>query len=202
MKNNSLKKQLENLNLSFDEQFYARCEKFNSLLKEWGKVHNLTSPASLNDADIELNIIDSIYPLTFLNSFSSLADVGTGAGYPGLILAIAKPDIPCALIEPRAKRAAFLNYAKNILGLKNVQVIQKRVEDVKEMTFSLITSRAVTNTQLLLDITKNISKENTSYLFYKGSICEDEIQENQPQAYEIISVGEHRNYLYIKGYNK
>jgi len=202
MKNNSLKKQLENLNFSFDELFYERCEKFNSLLKEWGKVHNLTSPASLNDADIELNIIDSIYPLIFLNSFSSLADVGTGAGYPGLILAIAKPDIPCTLIEPRAKRAAFLNYAKNILGLKNVQVIQKRVEDVKEMTFSLITSRAVTNTQLLLDITKNISKENTSYLFYKGSICEDEIQENQPQTYEIISVGEHRNYLYIKGYNK
>jgi len=199
VKNESLKKQLEGIDLLFDELFYERCEKYKSLLKEWGKVHNLTSPASLNDSDIETNIIDSLYPLKFLNTFTSLADVGTGAGYPGLILAIAKPDIPCTLIEPRAKRGAFLNFAKNILGLKNVQVIQARVENVTDKKFSLITSRAVTNTKLLLDITKNISDDETSYLFYKGTICKDEIDENQPDNYEIVSVGEYRNYLYIKG---
>lgn len=126
MKNDSLKRELTNIDLEFDDLFFERCQKFTSLLKEWGKVHNLTSPASLNDNDIEANIIDSIYPLKFLNPFDSFADVGTGAGYPGLILAIAKPEISCTLIEPRAKRAAFLNYAKNILGLKKVQVIQKK----------------------------------------------------------------------------
>lgn len=199
MRDNSLQYQLNAINLDFDEIFYERCEKFKSLLKEWGKVHNLTSPASLNDNDIEANIIDSLYPLKFLNPFSSLADVGTGAGYPGLILAIAKPDIPCTLIEPRAKRAAFLNYAKNILGLKNIQVVQKRVEDVTATHFELITSRAVTNTGFLLDLTKNIVDENTAYLFYKGSICEDEITQNTPLNYEIVGVGEYRNYLYIKG---
>ncbi len=199
MKNEALQKQLEDIDLSFDGLFYERCEKFKSLLKEWGRVHNLTSPAGLNDHEIEINIIDSIYPLKFLTSFDSFADVGTGAGYPGLILAIARPNVPCVLIESRAKRASFLNFAKNILGLKNVQVIQKRVEDVQGLTFSLITSRAVSNTELLLDITKNISNENTAYLFYKGSICEDEIEANKPQNYEIISVGEYRNYLYIKG---
>lgn len=63
----------------------------------------------------------------------------------------------------------------------------------------LVTSRAVTNTELLLHLTKNISDENTAYLFYKGSICEDEIAKNTPQNYEIVSVGDYRNYLYIKG---
>ncbi len=199
MKNDSLKRELTNIDLEFDDLFFERCQKFTSLLKEWGKVHNLTSPASLNDNDIEANIIDSIYPLKFLNPFDSFADVGTGAGYPGLILAIAKPEISCTLIEPRAKRAAFLNYAKNILGLKKVQVIQKRVEDVTTIKVDLVTSRAVTNTELLLHLTKNISDENTAYLFYKGSICEDEIAKNTPQNYEIVSVGDYRNYLYIKG---
>lgn len=199
MKNDNLQQQLTDINLNFDALFYERCEKFKSLLKEWGRVHNLTSPASLNDSDIEGNIIDSLYPLKFLNHFDSFADVGTGAGYPGLILAIAKPDISCTLIEPRAKRAAFLSYVKNILGLKNVQVIQKRVEDVATTQFELITSRAVTNTELLLDLTKNIADENTAYLFYKGSICEEEIKTNRPHNYEIISVGDYRNYLYIKG---
>ena len=103
MKNDNLQQQLTDINLNFDALFYERCEKFKSLLKEWGRVHNLTSPASLNDSDIEGNIIDSLYPLKFLNHFDSFADVGTGAGYPGLILAIAKPDISCTLIEPRAK---------------------------------------------------------------------------------------------------
>ncbi|MCI0500237.1 MAG: 16S rRNA (guanine(527)-N(7))-methyltransferase RsmG [Epsilonproteobacteria bacterium] len=199
MKNDNLKKELTNINLELDELFFERCEKFKSLLKEWGKVHNLTSPASLNDSDIESNIIDSLYPLRFLNQFDSFADVGTGAGYPGLIMAMAKPEISCMLIEPRAKRAAFLNYVKNVLGLKHVQVLQKRVENVDGVKVELVTSRAVTNTELLLDLTKNISDENTSYLFYKGSICQDEIKINTPQNYEIISVGDYRNYLYIKG---
>lgn len=199
MKNSFLNSQFESIGLSFDGIFYERCEKFKSLLKEWGKVHNLTSPASLNDADIETNILDSIYPLSFIESFDSFADVGTGAGYPGLLIAIARPDIRCALIEPRAKRAAFLNYAKNILGLKNITIIQKRVEDVKDLTFSLITSRAVTNTSLLLDITKNISSNDSSYLFYKGSVCAEEIKDLENSNYTIIEFGEHRNYLYIKG---
>ncbi len=201
MKNSFLNNQFTSIGLSFDDIFYTRCEKFKSLLKEWGKVHNLTSPASLNDSDIETNIVDSIYPLSFIDEFDSFADVGTGAGYPGLLLAIARPDIRCALIEPRAKRAAFLNYAKNILGLKNITIIQKRVEDVKDLTFDLITSRAVTNTNLLLNITQDISNKESSYLFYKGSICSEELQDLdlEDTLYTITEFGEHRNYLYIKG---
>ncbi len=194
----TLKKELENHDLHFDELFYERCAKFTTLLKEWGKVHNLTSLNNLNDIDIKTNIIDSLYPLRFLEDFSSFADIGTGAGYPGMILAIAKPDTKAVLIEPRVKRVAFLNFVKNVLGLQNIEIIQKRAEDVKDKSFELITSRAVTNTNLLLKLTKNISTKDTKYLFYKGSICEDELDDVENKNYEIFEFGLHRNYLYMK----
>ena len=65
-------------------------------------------------------------------------------------------------------------------------------------SFDLITSRAVTNTTLLLSITNNIASAETEYLFYKGSICEDEIKDAKIKNYEVIQSGVHRNYLYIK----
>jgi len=192
-----LKQKLKDINLEFDDIFYARCEQYISLLKQWGRVHNLSSAKELEQEAIELNIVDSIYPVKFLKDFSSMADIGTGAGYPGLLLAIARPDIKITLIEPRSKRVAFLKFTRALLNLKNVDVIASRAQEIKNEAYDLITSRAVTNTALLLDITKNISNENTKYLFYKGSLALEEVDEAKINNYEIISVGEHRNYLYI-----
>ncbi len=179
-----------------EDEFSKRCDVFTSLLQQWGKVHNLSGRLSTDD--IKENIIDSIYPLQYLDSFKSFADIGTGAGYPGLILAMARSDIKCYLIEPRVKRVAFLNFVKNSLGLKNVEVIGKRVEDVENVEVDLVTSRAVTNTKLLLDITKNISTETTSYLFYKGSLLESEIEEAKLENTQVY-FRKDRNYLYLKG---
>ncbi|MDX9962097.1 MAG: class I SAM-dependent methyltransferase, partial [Aliarcobacter sp.] len=73
-----------------------------------------------------------------------------------------------------------------------------RVEEVKDLKVDLITSRAVTNTSLLLDITKDIKKENSSYLFYKGSMLENELEIAKINNYTVINKKD-RNYLYIKG---
>ena len=197
-----LKEKLKAIDLEFDDMFYARCEQYISLLKQWGKVHNLSSAKELEQEAIEANIVDSIYSLKFLESFESMADIGTGAGYPGMLLAIARPDVRCTLIEPRSKRVSFLKFTTALLGLQNVQILEKRAEDVSTEGYDLITSRAVTNTSLLLDITKNITNKNTSFLFYKGSLALQEIQDAKINNYEIISVGEHRNYMYIKNKGK
>lgn len=191
-----LKQLLEENNLFFDDRFYEDCEIFIKLLQQWGKVHNLSG--RLSRSDIEENILDSIYPLKFINSYTSFADIGTGAGYPGLILAMALRDVKSYLIEPRIKRVSFLNFVKASLKLDNLTVICSRVEEVKDLQVNLITSRAVTNTSLLLDITKNIKKEDTSYLFYKGSMLETEIEIAKINDYKIINRKD-RNYLYIKG---
>ena len=191
-----LKQLLEENNLHFEDKFYEDCEVFIKLLQQWGKVHNLSG--RLLRSDIEENILDSIYPLNFINKYNSFADIGTGAGYPGLILAMALRDMKSYLIEPRIKRVSFLNFVKASLKLENLTVICSRVEEVKDLQVDLITSRAVTNTSLLLDITKNIKKENSSYLFYKGSMLESEIEIAKLNDYKIVNRKD-RNYLYIKG---
>ncbi len=191
-----LKQLLEENNLSFEKKFYEDSDVFIKLLQQWGMVHNLSG--RLTRSDIEENILDSLYPLNFIENYESFADIGTGAGYPGLILAMALRDVKSYLIEPRIKRVSFLNFVKASLKLDNLTVICSRVEQVKDLQVDLITSRAVTNTSLLLDITQNIKKPNSSYLFYKGSMLESEIEIAKINDYKIVNRKD-RNYLYIKG---
>lgn len=191
----SLKSLLEKNSLIYEDSFYKDIETFVQLLKKWGRVHNLSG--NLDDQTIYENILDSLYPLNFIEDFKSFADIGTGAGYPGLIIAIAKKDKEAYLIEPRAKRVAFLNIVKATLGLKNLTIFQKRVEELEDLKVDLITSRAVTNTNLLLNLTQNIKKESSSYLFYKGSMLENELKEAKIKNYKVVCKDD-RNYLYIK----
>ncbi|WP_321315602.1 16S rRNA (guanine(527)-N(7))-methyltransferase RsmG [Halarcobacter sp.] len=192
----ALKELLKEINI--DKEFEHRCQTFITLLQQWGKVHNLSG--RLDKEDIIENIEDSIYPLKFIEKYESFADIGTGAGYPGLILAMANANAKAYLIEPRLKRVSFLNFVKNTLELKNVEVIANRVEKINDIKVDLITSRAVTNTKLLLDLTTNIKKDDTAYLFYKGTLLEDEIQQVKINNYDVVNRKD-RNYLYIKKEN-
>ena len=192
----NLKKLLEKEHIQVDDLVVTKLEKFTSLLMEWNQIHNLTGAKSIEK--IYDNIIDSLYPLTFIQKPSSILDVGTGAGFPGLILAIALCDVDIVLAEPLKKRVSFLKYACIDLGLDNVTVEAKRVEKLEGRSFELISSRAVTNTQLLLELTKNVSNDMTRYLFYKGSRVFEEIDGVHNELdYDIVQKN-HRNYLYIK----
>jgi len=187
---------LEKEQISLTDDVIIKLENFASLLHEWNQIHNLTGAKTV-DA-IYVNIVDSLFPLTFIDKPKTLLDVGTGAGFPGLVLAMAFPSTEVVLAEPLKKRVSFLKYAAIDLALTNVKVEAKRVEFVEHDAFALITSRAVTNTRLLLDLTKEISDAKTQYLFYKGSRVFDEIEDVQHQLdYDIVQKNQ-RNYLYIK----
>ena len=193
----NLQVQLDQEGINLPNEITVKLENFASLLHEWNQIHNLTGAKTI-DA-IYVNIIDSLFPLTFIETPKTLLDVGTGAGFPGIVLAIALPDTKVVLAEPLKKRVSFLKYAAIDLGLPNVSVEAKRVEKVEHEAFELISSRAVTNTKLLLDLTQEISDTNTEYLFYKGSRVFDEIEDVQHQlVYDIVQKNQ-RNYLYIKG---
>lgn len=192
----NLNQLLDQEEIRLNDETIVKLENFASLLHEWNQIHNLTGAKSIDG--IYANIIDSLYPLTFISQPKSLLDVGTGAGFPGLVLAIAYPQTEIVLVEPLKKRVSFLKYAAIDLVLPNVKVEAKRVEFVEHDAFELITSRAVTNTKLLLDLTKEISDSKTEYLFYKGSRVFDEIEDVQYQLdYDIVQKNQ-RNYLYIK----
>lgn len=192
----NLSQHLDKEGIVLSTEIIVKLEGFASLLHEWNQIHNLTGAKSI-DA-IYINIVDSLFPLTFIMQPKTLLDVGTGAGFPGLVLAIALPDTKVVLAEPLKKRVSFLKYAAMDLQLSNVSVEAKRVEHVEHEAFDLISSRAVTNTKLLLDLTSNISDSHTEYLFYKGSRVFDEIEDVQHQLrYDIVQKNQ-RNYLYIK----
>jgi 16S rRNA (guanine527-N7)-methyltransferase len=172
-------------------------KRFTELLLEWNKIHNLTGAKT--PLEVEKNIEDSFFPTTFIEKPSSILDVGTGAGFPGMILAIAYPDVKVVLCEPRKKRASFLKYVAMELELSNVEVVKKRVEDYENEPFSLISSRAVTDTKMLLDLTFHLQNESTKFLFYKGEQVFSELEAVDSRLdYDIIEKNQ-RNYLYIKG---
>ncbi|MEA3455308.1 MAG: 16S rRNA (guanine(527)-N(7))-methyltransferase RsmG [Campylobacterota bacterium] len=191
-----LKNYLEKESIKLDEDTIKKLERFAALLHKWNGVHNLTGAKTIQA--IYKNILDSLYPLTFIQKPQNLLDVGTGAGFPGLVLAIALPETEVVLAEPLKKRMAFLKYAAMDLELENVQVEGRRVETVVHTPFELVTSRAVTNTKLLLELTEEVSDTRTAYLFYKGDRVFDEIEAVQHQlTYDIVQKNR-RNYLYIK----
>lgn len=174
-------------------------EKFIELLLKYNKVHRLSG--AKNSDEVERNIADSIYPIEFLDfsKIEKVVDIGTGAGFPGMILAIALPEVQFTLVEPLAKRTAFLHLVKSTYSLQNVDIITGRIEEVEAFEADLITSRAVTKTDFLIELSENFIGDKTQFLFYKGENVYDEIDDIID--YEIIK-REKRNYLWIKGLNK
>jgi len=166
---------------------------YKKLIQKWNKVHNLTG--NTKDIQLEKNIQDSLYPTLFLDDFNSCVDIGSGAGFPAIALAIYYQDRLFTLVEPRAKRASFLRYAVSTLNLNNVEIINDKVENIKNTEFDLVTSRAVADTKTLFKLSKNIVNKDTKYLFYKGENVTNEV--DTIKSYEIVSKDQ-RNYLYIK----
>jgi len=166
--------------------------RYRDLLLQWNKIHNLTGYKDA--ATVEHYLFDALYPVTFLPAIGTAMDIGTGAGFPGLILAMAQPRTHWTLVEPLQKRAGFLQFVKATLGLDNVTVANCRVEALPLQRFDLITSRAVTDTQMLLQLSEPFRDAGTMLLFYKGENVYNEIPQNLP--YKIIET-QGRHYLLI-----
>lgn len=189
-----LKQRCETLNIQLPEEFFEKADKFCSLLLQWNRTHNI-SGIKTRQACYD-NIVDAIAPLAFLPPFESCADIGAGAGFPSMPLAIAKPQAHFTAIEPNAKRYAFLHYAAMRLELQNVAVEPKRAEDVAKR-FDLVVSRAVAKTDVLLSLAKPLCSENASLLFYKGESVEEELV--GMDGYELFQ-DRNRRYLLFKGF--
>lgn len=180
--------------LDIPDGFVDKCETYTKMLLNYTKTHNIT--ALKNSHEVYENIVDAVYPLRYLKAKPKcVADIGSGAGFPGLLMALFMKDVEFYLYEPLKKKSAFLHLAKAELKCKNVHIKNQRIEDEKDMIYDLVVSRAVTKTELLLDLSKNITDEKTTYLLFKGSNLEDEKYKNF--HHEIFEKGS-RKYLFIK----
>ncbi|MDT8338920.1 MAG: 16S rRNA (guanine(527)-N(7))-methyltransferase RsmG [Sulfurimonas sp.] len=188
----NLKSLLLEQKITLPDNFFDNIAKYKEHLFKWNKVHNLTG--ARDEKTVDKFIYDSIFPITFLPKCKNLLDIGTGAGFPGLILAMGLPDTEVTLVEPLAKRASFLQFIKANLNLSNVRVVKKRVEEMPSEIFDLVTSRAVTDTEMLLKLSENFRDKNSKLLFYKGERVYDEVSQNI--KHRVIKT-ENRHYLLI-----
>ncbi len=190
----NLKTVLLSENIELPDNFFHNVQRYKEHLFKWNKIHNLTG--AKDEKAIDAFIHDAVFPISFLPKAKNLLDIGTGAGFPGMILAMALPETEVTLVEPLAKRASFLQFVKADLHLANVTVVKKRVEDMEPQIFEIITSRAVTDTKMLLKLSENFRDTNSKLLFYKGEKVYDEVDASI--KHQIIRA-KNRHYLLVQG---
>lgn len=152
---------------------------YYEMLFETSKVMNLTTIVELEEAYIK-HFYDSLLlsKVIDLSQNITLADVGTGAGFPGLVLKIVYPNLNVTLIEPLTKRCKFLQSVIDKLELKGIVVVNDRAENgIKTMreSFDVVTARAVASLNILSEICVPFVKLNGAFIALKGSSYQEEI---------------------------
>ena len=179
---NLMKTAADEVNIEFNEQMYDRFIKYMRLVQEWNQKINLTAITE-DEEFIKKHFIDCIkaFKSEELKNAKNLIDVGTGAGFPGLPIAIMREDLNVTLLDSLNKRINFLNIVINELGLKNVITIHSRAEDgarKKELreNFDVATSRAVANMTVLSEFCLPYVKVGGHFVALKGPAIEEELK--------------------------
>ena len=121
------------------------------------------------------HILNSAVVAELVRLGDKVADVGSGAGLPGIPMAIARPDAEFVLIEPMERRSSWMLEVVEDLGLKNVRVLRSRAEDVTEQDFDIVTARAVAALDKLLKMCVPLLKPGGALIALKGSKAAEEI---------------------------
>ncbi|MDP9806349.1 16S rRNA (guanine527-N7)-methyltransferase [Trueperella bonasi] len=169
----------------FGEHAWSRLTRFAQMLVDEGELRGLLGPREL-DRLWTRHILNSTAVASFLPSSGRVADVGSGAGFPGVVLATMRPDLNFDLIETMERRAIWLSDVKDELNLKNVNVIRSRAEDMpKNYSVDVVTARAVAALKKLVPWTLPLLKPGGKLLALKGARAEQEIEEADQELFKF-----------------
>lgn len=187
----SLAEIIAQLNLSLSNEVQKQIIRYLELLTEWNQAFNLTA---IRDSKMMLlkHIADSLAVIPILIRYhisgQRFLDVGSGAGLPGMVLALALPDLHWTLLDSNGKKTRFLIQAKSHLSLKNVEVVQSRVEAFHpSICFDGIIARAWTSIAEILDKTQHLYCAGGRLWAMKGLYPQEELAVIK-QAYEVFSL--------------
>ena len=162
------------LGLALPEDKRQQLLDYVALLNKWNKVHNLTAVRDPEEM-VTLHLLDSLALLPHVQA-KRLLDVGSGAGLPGIPLAICLPALHVTVMDSNQKKASFMRQAKAELGLDNLEVVCGRVEDYQpEAPVDVITSRAYSELALFVKLTRHLGTEGGQWLAMKGVYPQEEL---------------------------
>lgn len=149
--------------------------RYLTLLLRWNATYNLTAIRDPRDM-VTKHLLDSLAMVPFVTSVPTLADLGTGAGLPGIPLAIAVPDLRVTLVESNGKKARFMREAVRTLGLTHADVAESRIEALdRPAAFMAITARALATLPQILALGGHLLAPDGVLLAMKGARPDDEI---------------------------
>jgi 16S rRNA (guanine527-N7)-methyltransferase len=158
------------------------------LLYKWNHAYNLTAVRDMEDMATK-HVLDSLTILPWVKG-THVIDVGSGAGLPGIPLALARPDLQIVLLDSNGKKSRFLQEVKRVLSLTNVSVIQSRAEDYRPaFAFDTIMTRAFSSLEQMINWTHHLIATDGIWLAMKGRFPTEELAAlNQPYRVETYGV--------------
>lgn len=184
---------------------------YADLLKEWNERMNLTAITEREEV-LEKHFLDCILPLRAVHHPGNICDVGSGAGFPGLVWQIVMPESHVTLLEPTGKRCTFLKEVIARLDLGNAEVANARAEDFAashRQAFDVVTARAVANLNILSELCVPLVRKGGLFIAMKGSHGSEEAEAAEHAMKELGCVlsetmkehlpsGERVNLVYLK----
>jgi 16S rRNA (guanine527-N7)-methyltransferase len=180
-----LQQGLLEMGLGISDSAQQKLLDFLALIDKWNKVHNLTAvrdPAEM----VTLHLLDSLSVLPHIKA-RRLLDVGSGAGLPGIPLAICLPELRVTVIDSIEKKTSFMRQVKAELGLGNLEVISGRVEQYQPVElYDIIISRAFSDLQLFTKLTQHLGAPGGQWLAMKGQPPDEELSHISIQPSHVI----------------
>lgn len=189
---NIIEEKAETLGISVSPDLIEKLEVYAKELKEWNEKINLT--AITDDEGIAVkHFIDSLMLLKYIDipENSKIIDVGTGAGFPGLVIAAARPDVKVTLLDSTGKKLKVVNDIGEKMGLSNYEILNMRAEEAGQKkeyreNFDFATARAVAELRVLSEYCLPFVKQNGYFISMKGALADKEI-ENATNALKTLS---------------
>lgn len=177
MKISEFIEELKKINIEITEEQLTQLNKYYEMLIEYNKVMNLTGITELEQVYLK-HFYDSltISKIIDLNKEETLCDIGTGAGFPGMVLKILFPNLKITLVDSLNKRIEFLKQVIKELNLKDIEALHIRAEEFAQNNrekYDVVTSRAVAPLNILLEYGIPIIKPNKYFIAYKANIVEE-----------------------------
>ena len=177
------------MGLALPQDAARRMEQHIALVEKWNRVHNLTAVREASQM-VVVHVLDSLTLLPHLGDAKRVVDVGTGAGFPGIPLAIARPDIDFTLLDSSHKKCTFLEQVRAELQLSNVQVACERVEQFRpEKRFDAVVSRAFAELSDFVTQSQHLAAPGARFLAMKGVYPFEEIA-RIPTTHRVCEVVE------------